>query len=201
MPKTLVFIDESGDAGLTGSTSSCFIMAAVVVMSEDDALAICKKIHEFKKINGLSEQYEIKFSKTRKDIIKALLRHLSSCDYQVYGIVIDKEKSNYKTFDRYSLYNHVLVELLKTLPFASVKVTLDGEAGKKYQKSTTAFLRRQLVGKMQIDGFKYANSSSLDELQLADVVAGSINRSFSNLKDARDYLDILNDKIVEIKQL
>ena len=201
MPKTLVFIDESGDAGLTGSTSSRFIMAAVIVINEDDAPAICKKIHEFKKVNGLSEQYEIKFSKTRKDIIKALLRDLSSCDYQVYGTVIDKEKSNYKTFDRYSLYNHVLVELLRTLPFSSVKITIDGEAGKNHQKSTTVYLRRQLAGKMQIDGFKYANSRSIDELQLADIVAGSINRSLSDLKDAGDYLDILNDKIVEIKQL
>jgi len=201
MPKTLVFIDESGDAGLTGSTSSRFIIAAVVVVSENDAVVISNRIHEFKKVHGLSENYEIRFSKTRKDIIKALLRFLSSCDYQVYGIVIDKEKSNYKSYDRYSLYNHVLVELLKSLPFTSVKIILDGEAGKNYQKSTTAFLRRQLAGKMQIDGFKYANSRSLDELQLADVVAGSINRSFSDHKDAGDYLDILNDKIVEIKQL
>ena len=85
----------------------------------------------------------------------------------------------------------------KTLVF----IDESGDAGKNHQKSTTAYLCRQLAGKMQIDGFKYANSRSLDELQLADVVAGSINRSFSDLKDARDYLDILNDKIVEIKQL
>ena len=201
MPKTLVFIDESGDAGLTGNKSSRFIIAAVVVMSENDAEVICKKIHEFKKANGLTEHYEIRFSKTRKDIIKALLRSLSASDYQVYGIVIDKEKTSYKTYDRYSFYNHVLAELLRSLPFSSAKIIIDGKAGKKYQKSTTAFLRRQLAGKMQIDGLKYANSRSLNELQLADVVAGSINRSFSNLKDAKDYVELLNDKIVEIKQL
>jgi len=196
-----MFIDESGDAGLTGSSSSRFIIAAVVVMNESDAEVISKRINSFKKLKGLSEHYEFKFSKTRKDIIKDLLRYLSNCEYQVFGVVFDKEKSDYKTYDRYSLYNHVLIELLKSLPFASVKIIIDGEAGKDYQKSTATFLRRQLVGKIQIDGLKYANSHSFEELQLADVVAGSINRSFSNLADAKDYVDIINDKIVEIKQL
>jgi len=201
MSRKIIFIDESGDAGLTHSSSSRFIIAAVVVMSESDAEAISKSIHEFKERNGLPKHYELRFSKTRKDIIKDLLRYLSKSEFQVFGVVIDKEKSNYKSYDRYSLYNHVLVELLKSLPFESVKIIIDGEAGKNYQKSTTAFLRRQLVGKMQIDGLKYANSRTMNELQLADVVAGSINRSFSNLKDAKDYVKILSEKIIEIKQL
>jgi len=201
MFRKLVFIGESGDAGLTGSTSSRFIIAAVVVMSEDDADSISKKIHEYKELRGLSQNYEIRFSKTRKDIIKGLLQYLSYSDFQVYGVVIDKEKSSHKKYDRYSLYNHVLAELLKTLPFTSIKIFIDGEAGKNYQKATTAFLRRQLKGKMKIDGLKYVNSRSLEQLQLADVVVGSINRSFTCLKDAKDYMGIIKDKIVEIKMI
>ena len=196
MSKKIVFIDESGDAGLTGSTR--FIIAAVVVMNESDAEIICKKIHEYKISRGLSKNYEMRFSKTRKDIIKGLLHYLSCSDFQIYGVVVDKEKSNYKTYDRYSLYNHVLAELLKSLPFTSIKVVIDGEAGKNYQKATTAFLRRQLAGKMKIDGLKYANSRSMEQLQLADIAVGSINRSFTSLKDANDYVEILKEKIVEI---
>jgi len=200
MSRKTIFIDESGDAGITSCTSSRFIIAAVVVMSDNDAELISKRICEFRKLNGLSEHYEIKFSKTRKDIIKDLLRFVSCCDFQVYGIVVDKMKSNYKANSRYSLYNSALVELLKTIPHTSVKIIIDGEAGKNHQKAMASYLRQQLIGKMQIDGLKYVNSRSMDELQLADVVAGSINRYYSNQKDAGEYVEILKSKIVEIMQ-
>jgi hypothetical protein len=199
----LIFIDESGDPGLTGDRSSNFVVAAVVIIDDEtDDIMIRGKMKDFKRTAGLTDQYEFKFSKTRKDIVKNLIQQLTQYNFKIYGVILDKENSKLPNANsRYSLYNSVLVELLRSIDVASAKICIDGEVGKKYKKNTTSFLRHELNDSMHITNIRYADSQKVDELQLADIVAGAINRSLSNKKDAKDYLKLLKDKIVEIRKL
>ena len=203
MSKQLVFIDESGDAGLTGSHSSRFIIAAVVMMHDNEDALIRTKMTEYRKTLGWHELDEFKFSRTRKTIIKELLILLAPYKFKVYGIIMDKTKkfNNPQTSNRYSLYNYVLAELLKILPEGDKKIYIDGEAGKKYHKHTLVFLRRQLSCNNSIISLKYLKSNACNILQLADVVAGSIGRSLSDNNDKEDYIRLLEGKIAQIKEL
>jgi len=203
MSKQLVFIDESGDAGLTGSQSCRFIIAAVVVVRENEDLEIRTKMNEYRQTLGWHKLDEFKFSRTRKAVVKELLNLLSTCKFKVYGVVLDKKKKikKYQIDNRYSLYNYVLSELLKILPDGDLSICIDGEAGKKYQKNTLVFLRKQIGYKNKIIGFRYLSSKSCEELQLADLIVGSIGRSFSEHRDKDEYIRLLEDKIVKIKEL
>ena len=205
MSRQLVFIDESGDAGLTGSKSSHFIIASVIITNENENDLIRAKIIEYKRTPGWHDRDEFKFSRTRKEVLKELLKLLQPYDYKVYGVVLDKSKRQNisEISDRYSLYNYVLVELLKILTTVSgAKVYIDGDVGKKYKKNTLTFLRKHLGDQyVRIMSLKFVDSKTNEELQLADVVVGSINRSYSDHKDKKDYIRLIKDKIVEIREL
>ena len=121
----------------------------------------------------------------------------------IYGVVMDKRKKLNlpKINNRQSLYNHLLAELIKSLPDGVKKICLDGEAGKKHRKNTLTFLRKHLGSSSRIESFKYVSSTTSQELQLADIVVGSINRSLSGRADKEEYIKLLKGKIVLIKEL
>ena len=204
MEKCLCFIDEAGDAGLSSGRSSHFIIASVVIASESECELIRSKIAEYKKSLGWSMRDEFKFSRTRKELIKDLLSLLSPYDYQVFCVVLDKNKGQFAPpiKDRYSLYNYVLAELIKILPKGcNAKIIIDGDVGKRYKKNILTFLRKQASDDIHITNLQFFDSRSREELQLADLVVGSINRSYSNRKDSQDYIKLIKDKIKEIRNL
>lgn len=200
--KQLVFIDESGDPGLTGGRSSNFVVAAVVIINDTDDVIIRGKIKDYRRTLGWNDKDEFKFSKTRKGVIKELVKILKPYRYKIYGVILDKENSRLPVNNnRYSLYNLILAEVLKNTKITDMKICIDGDVGKKYKKNTITLLRHELGHKIHITSLKYADSRKVDELQLADIVAGAINRSLSDKKDAKDYIGLLKDKIIEIRKL
>jgi hypothetical protein len=205
MSKTnqLIFIDESGDPGLTSGQNSHFIIAAVVIMDSQEADLIRAKMIEFRRSLGWRDEDEFKFSRTRKGVIKDFITLLLPFEFQIQAVVLDKTSNvnSLRISDRYSLYNFVLVELLKQVGFDNASICIDGDVGKKYRKKIIAFIRQNLPKRQKITSFKYADSRKVNELQLADIVAGAIGRSLSNKKDAGDYLKLFRDKIVEIRKI
>lgn len=160
------------------------------------------KIIELRQALGWNDKDEFKFSRTRKEVVKDFLQQVTKRNFKVYGVVLDKQKYNpITTKNRYSLYNTVLAELLQGINIPETRICIDGEVGKKHKKKTAAFLRQELNGKMRIGSLRFADSREVDELQLADIVTGSINRPLTDKADADDYLQLLAGKIVEIKYL
>jgi hypothetical protein len=200
--KQLVFIDESGDPGITNNTKSHFVIAAVVIVDEREADLIRAKIIEYRRCLGWRDDHEFKFNKIEKKIAKNLIKLLSPYDFQIQAVIFDKNNSKtLRADDRYSLYNYVLVELLKQTKFSSAKICIDGKVGEKYRKKVITFLRQNLPKTQKIVSLRYADSRKINELQLADIVAGAIGRSLSDSKDAAVYIGLLKDKIVEIREL
>jgi len=66
MSKQLIFIDDSGDPGLTGSGSSNFIIASVVLVGKENRDNLAQAINKYKKGLGWKEREELKFHKTHK---------------------------------------------------------------------------------------------------------------------------------------
>ena len=207
MGKKLIFVDDSGDPGFKATSSENFVMAAAVFIDSDVAEELSKKINEYRKSLDWRERVEFKFSKDRKEVIVDLLKIVREYDFEIYAVYIDKTRfgSMMNIIDKNKLYDWTIAELLKTIPLTDSKIKIDGRSGRQKMRKTAAYLRHELKIKdnektrLEI-GFEDSRNNNL--IQLADLIAGSINRSLSKGKtDAVVYVRILKDKIKAIKEI
>ena len=204
MGKQLVFIDDSGDPGFKESSSTNFVMAAAVFIDSDVADELSDRIGEYRESLCWRKSTEFKFSKDRKEIIVDLLKIVREYDFDIYAVYLDKTRfgTMMNIIDKNKLYDWTIAELLKIVPLGNTKVKIDGRSGKQNMRRTATYLRRELnnvTRKIEI-GFEDSRNNNL--IQLADLIAGSINRSLSkNKTDAAVYLRILKDKIRVIKEV
>lgn len=209
MKKTgqLIFIDDSGDPGFKkGVSSSNFLLAAALFMDSDTAKAVNDVITDYRRSLGWRDDYEFKFAKIRKDIITELLKIVTHYDFQIYAVYVNKE--NYTNLFRFCLdsekfYNWATKELLATMPLAEARVKIDGKYNKQYKLHVKTYIRKELNTKSRKVTVFGAQDSKRDNLiQLADIIAGSIHRSFQFDKtDSEKYISIIKKKIVTLKEL
>lgn len=197
--KQLVFIDDSGDAGIKTHSSSHLVMAAVVfnddLVAEETALAMRK----FRRQLGWTDDHEYKFHKTKKDYIKQVLRLVVQYDFTIYVVVINKVC--FKSMPK-SLYNDTISELLRLIPLKNASIKVDGGSGIDYTKRAVSYIRKSANPKSgQIIEIKFADSKENVLLQLADLVASSIYRSTQSGKSgSQDNIAILQKHIAELRK-
>lgn len=201
----LIFIDDSGDPGFKGATSNNFIMTSAVFIDPVIATEVNKVISNFRQSLGWQEETEFKFRKTNKQIIKQLLRAVCRYHFEVYAVYVDK--SSYEgilpVFDREKLYNWTVKELLCIIPMDGALVKIDGRSSREHKLRIKSYLRHEInTGSRKIKSIKTEDSTKDNLIQLADLIAGAINRSMQpNKTDSKDYLAILETKIASIKRL
>jgi len=200
--KQFVILDDSGDPGVSSSSTSHFIIAAVVIMGEDDKQRLITAVDEYRQELGWKETHEFKFNTTKKDIIEELIKKIQVYKFSVYATVLDKRKIPVTPdiIDSNSLYYYIMKELLLKLDLSNPYITIDGIGGKKYMQKIRTYLRQKLkasgIEKCEI---KFADSKKDSLVQVADVVAGSIARSFRDDRiNAKKFLELMGDKVVQI---
>lgn len=176
MSKTFVYIDESGDIGLTNRSKPFFVMIAVIT-NEQNSHKIKFVLDQIKKELKWRAGTEFKFSKTKKPIIERVLQAVSNENFIFYQIVYEKE-SGIVRIKGQSVYNTLLLELIRKTKRKHLNIIVDGGFGRKHQRNTKTFLRKSLP-EGTIDSFSYADSKSDNLLQLADLVAGALMRFLS----------------------
>jgi len=147
MERQLVFIDDSGDPGLTGGGSSNFIIAAVVLVGKEKRDILARAINEYKKGLGWKEREELKFHKTHKDAIRLAIKTANKYDYSAYAIVVDKSKLDTRSLlsvERDSIFLYTIKELLIKLELPDSDIIIDGIRGPKYTKKARTYLRKEL---------------------------------------------------------
>lgn len=86
--------------------------------------------------------------------------------------------------------------------FKFTKIKIDGRSSKRNMQKTATYLRQEALRynlrKLQI-GFEDSSKNNL--IQLADLIAGSINRSLTSKTDSKEYIEIIKEKIVSIKKI
>ncbi len=201
----MVFIDDSGDPGFKSVSSSHFVMAAAVFIKPETANLLSRRIAEYRKSLGWRSDYEFKFAKIRKDIIIDLLKIVRNYDFRIYAVYINKAdfRSIAQVVDVQKLYNWTIKELLASIPIDEAKIEIDGRSSRQNMRKTAAYLRHQLnrdnSKKIEI---KFEDSVHDNLIQLADLIAGSINRSMNMDKtDHKTYINIVKKKIVEIRRI
>jgi hypothetical protein len=90
----LMFIDESGDAGLKvhAGSSKYFIVGLVAFEDHDEAQAADDRIDLLRREMGVPDRFEFHFNKMKPNQRKEFLLAISPYDFFYWGIVINKAK-------------------------------------------------------------------------------------------------------------
>lgn len=198
----LVFIDDSGDPGLQleKGSSKIFVIALIIFDDSLEAEETALKIKKLRRELGKTDDFEFKFNKCSKELRVRFLKRITDSKFRIQALIIKKrgvlEKE--KRVSKESFYSQVIMRVLKYSrgTIKDAKLTLDGRGERVFRKKFTSFLRKELnkPGDKVFKNLKFENSKSNVLLQLADMIAGSINRSFSEKGDAKMYREIIKER-------
>lgn len=177
----LVLIDESGDTGfkLTRGSSSHFVMAMVIFDDEavaEEASAAIRALREELRVRS-----EFKFAKSHAHVKDAFFDCVCHYRFRVRALVVDKSvvySGNLRT--RKELFYNYFVKLLLEHDngrLADARIKIDGSGDRHFKNELNVYLRHQLH-RGQVRSIKFAESHRDDLIQLADMVAGAILRSY-----------------------
>jgi hypothetical protein len=190
----LVLIDESGDAGfkLARGSTPHFIVAMVIF---DDFKERTSEIIEAARVS-LRIKPEFKFNKCSAKVKDEFFLAVAACKFTVRAIAIDKAKiySDNLRENKEMFYNFFVKSLLQHDGNALVgaRVKIDGSGDREFLK------RESAEGK--IVSVKFAESHRDNLIQLADMVAGAIARSYreGDRNEHDRWRKMLNSKVRNI---
>lgn len=200
----LVFIDDSGDPGfkLDKGSSAFFVIALVIFDDELEAEKTAIAIKELRRDLGFPDNIEFKFFKSSRNVREKFLRKICNFKFRVRAIVIEKSliRSQELRNSKNSFYSYAIKSVLKhnggIIKNANLKI--DGSGDRVFRKSFLGYLRRQLNSeeKQIMKSCKLVDSHGNILIQLADMIAGSIHRSYNSTKsNAKLYKSIFKRRI------
>lgn len=191
----LIFIDESGDAGfkLVRGSSQHFIISMVIFRDAQDARATSAKITAL--ATRLNIKPEFKFTKSCNDYRDAFFNEISNCKFTTRSVVVDKQKiySNHLKENKESFYNFFIKTMLKydNGILKDAKIIIDGSGDKSFKLEFKAYIRR-CIPTACVKKLSLKDSCTDPLIQLADMVAGAIARSYKTEKlDCSRWREIL----------
>lgn len=179
----LIFIDESGDPGfkLGRGSSSHFVVAMVIFDKNEDAQFASKVIQQA--LIDLKIRPEFKFNKSSDKIRDSFFDRVKTCKFRVRALVVDKEKIYSKNLreDDEKFYNYFVRLLIdfQELKQKDVSIKIDGSGDREFKKELNRYLRSQIKSGYHLK-IELVDSSKNYLIQLADMVAGAIARSYPN---------------------
>lgn len=196
----LVFIDDSGDPGFKTErgSSRTFVICCVIFDDELEAEKTAIKIKELRRELKKSDKFEFKFNKCSKKYREKFLKTVAGSKFRVRAIVMRKEviKSDELKNKKESFYNYTVKLVLKHSfgKIKNAKVRIDGSGDRLFRKNLFAYLRKELDNKSTkiISDVKMQDSKKNVLIQLSDMIAGSINRTYDKEKtDSKIYWNII----------
>ena len=177
----------------------------VHVVDEAKKQSLSDAIDKFRKSLGWADLDEFKFNITNKQTVLRLIDVVKEFNFKAYIMVLDKGKINPNNIpkDKTSFYYRLIKELLLKIATDNPVITIDGRAGKKFSKEIRTYLRKTLRDNGIHNSRVYLVDSRKNSLiQLADIVVGSVARSYNREKaDSQTYIKALKTKIVEIHEI
>jgi len=199
----LVLIDESGDPGfkvIRGSTTH-FVVAMVIFDDFGEAERTSAAIAEARE--ALGARPEFKFSKCSDDLRDGFFQAVAAFRFKVRALVVNKEKiysDNLRT-NTERFYNYFVQQLLRHDDGALVdaRVKIDKSGDRRFKNELAVYLRRQLP-RGRLDSLKFSDSRKDNLIQLADMVAGAIRRSYmaEYRDDAARWRNMIARKIANV---
>jgi hypothetical protein len=200
-----VFVDESGDLGFSGRSSSYFVICALATRNAASVRRAVKKVRQRALGKSLRSVPELKFSASSTHLRESVLRALSRLDIELWYVCLRKGEHAPELPPLDTIYGHLagfLVETIARTKNRSIFLIMDRFLSKKAierfneglaEKGSTAVWQFR---KLPID-FKIEHVDSQSEpcLQAADFVAGAIFTKYER-GDSKFY-DIIKSRITE----
>ena len=198
----LVYIDESGDAGFKVDQGSSPVFVAAMVIFDDAAdAALTRDLIKGSAARQL-HRGEFKFSKSRDEVRDRFFRSVAAAPFRVRAIVVEKAviRSAHLQTDKESFYEFFVKQMLRhdNGRLDNAKVIIDGSGDRDFrQKLSTTFRRKVREGAVRDCRFSDSRTDPL--IQLADMCAGAIARSFrADRRDAHRWRDMLRPRIDDV---
>lgn len=197
----LIFIDESGDPGfkVDQGASPIFVVAMVMFATAEAAVATEAAIaaSEARQLH----KPEFKFSKCSNDIRDKFFEVVRNCPFLVRSIVVRKAiiQSPRLMTNKESFYEFFVKSMMKydNGTIDNAKVVIDGSGDKEFRQQLHAALRMRLR-EGAIKDVRFKNSKNDALVQLADMCAGAIARSYGTRKDAERWRKMLRPRINDV---
>ncbi|MDP3935176.1 MAG: DUF3800 domain-containing protein [Candidatus Giovannonibacteria bacterium] len=201
----LIFIDDSGDAGFKvakGSTPN-FVISLVIFEDHLEAEKTAVAIKELKRKLGFPDDMEFRFFKSSRKTREAFLRAVNPYKFQIRSLVVDKSKIKSEELknSKESFYSYFIKMALKYSGSVNdARVKIDGSGDRVFRRSFLAYLRRELNSSQRkiIKNCKLVDSRGNVLIQMADMIAGSIRRSYDvKAKDSNIYKEVIKKHIID----
>lgn len=200
----LVFIDESGDTGrkIDQGSSRYFVVVLVLFEDHDEALTCDQRIGELRKELKIPEWKEFKFSKMRRDQRETFFKAVFPFSFFYFGIVINKDPrklygDGFGVKESFYKYACSLVFENAKPYLRSASVIIDGSGSREFKRQLQSYLKRKTSG--LIRKVKIQSSHSNNLLQLADMIAGAVHRSFSQKGDRNVYRPMIKAREMKVQ--
>lgn len=200
----LVFIDDSGDPGFKierGSTPY-FVIALVIFKDELEAEKAAVAIKELRRELKFPDSVEFKFHKSTQRVKELFLKRINAFDFSVRCLVIDKSviRSDELKNNKNSFYSYAIKMVLKysNNEILDAKIKIDGSGDRVFRRNFITYLRRDLnsYDKKILKNCRLVDSKTNVLVQLVDMIAGSIRRSYDDTKDDKSqYKSIIKKHI------
>ena len=200
----LVFIDDSGDAGfkLGKGSSEFFIICAIIFDDNLEAEKTALAIKELRRELFKRDDVEFKFHKSNKKTRKYFLERVVRYKFRVRCLVVNKGilYSPELRGSRSSFYSYIIKTMLKynDRTISDAKIRIDGSGDRVFRRSFITYLRRELNSSERkiLLNCKLIDSKNDVLIQMADMIAGTIHRSYQKDKEDRDiYKNIIKKRI------
>jgi hypothetical protein len=182
----LVFVDESGDAGmkLKEGSSEFFIVTAVLFEDHGEANRCDERVDAMRSELCLPDNFEFHFSQCSKRIRRDFLHKIAEFDFFYLAVVLNKARLYGPGFR----VKESLIKYTSGLVFENAKpylrdaiVVVDASGSKDFRNQLSKYLKKRDTdhqGCKLIKKVKTSRSHGNNLLQLADMVSGAIWRSF-----------------------
>ena len=204
----LVFIDESGDAGMQGKkgSSEYFIVTAVVFEDLEDANDCDLRIDELRAQCFRAGRGEFHFNSCCREIRERFLTETGKCEYVYLSFAFNKSKLYGEGFQyKNSFYKYAVNLLFENVkPYLnSAIVVFDSCGNREFRQELKKYLTRR-VGSVKggnlVKKIKTDDSCRNNLLQLADMVCGAMARFLRRDKaDRISYRRIISHREVSFR--
>ncbi len=200
----LVFIDDSGDPGfkIDKGSSPFFIISLIIFDDELEAEKTAVAIKDLRRELGFPDNVEFKFFKSSRSVRQKFLQRVCNFKFRIRSLVIQKSLIHSEELrgNKNSFYSYVIKMALKYNDgtILDAKIKIDGSGDRSFRRNFLSYLRRQLNSQEQriMKSCKLVDSAGNVLIQLADMIAGSIHRSYNEKKpDSKLYKSIIKKRI------
>ncbi len=177
----LVFIDESGDPGFLVERGSTPVFVVAMVIFEDGAAARATEGVIRDAMVALRVRPEFKFNKSSHAVRDGFFQAVRNCPFVVRAIVVRKDiiRSSFLRTNKRDFYRYFVRQVMTHDDgvLANARIVIDGSGDRAFRRMLATQLRRH-VGSGKLKGIKFAKSHGDPLVQLADMCAGAIARSY-----------------------